>query len=80
MSMSEEDLRKLARDAVADQSAEAIGRMGLMTCTLYESISRGAPPKLAATLTRDWFYLQLCKVLWPNDPAQPPLWDMSNND
>lgn len=80
MSMSEDEIRKLARDALAEQGTEAIERMGAMAATMYQAISRGAPPRLAATLTRDWFYLQVHKALWPNSSPQAPLWDMSTGE
>lgn len=75
MSMSEDDIRRLARDAQAEQGIEAIGRMGDIAVTLYQRLVVGMPPKLAATIVRDWHYLQLHKALWPSNPPSAPMWD-----
>lgn len=75
MGMSEDDLRRLAKDAAAEQGIESAERMGNVTVALYKSLLAGSHPRLAAILTRDWFYLTVHKSLWPNNAPSAPMWD-----
>lgn len=75
MAMSEDDLRRLARDAAAEQGIESAERMGRLAVALYQSLLAGSPARLAAILTRDWFYLTVHKSLWPNNAPSAPMWE-----
>lgn len=65
MPLGDDEIRKLARDAAGEQGMEAIERMSKLAITMYQGLSNGMPSKLAATLTRDWFYLSVHKANYP---------------
>lgn len=75
-SEAEETARRLLRSAEADQNEAGMTAIGSLASTLYGSLIAGnVPAALAATLTRDWFYLQLSRSLWPEQVPSPPFWN-----
>lgn len=76
MSEADETARRLLQQAQLDQSEAALGALGTIAGNLYGSLAAQMPSNLAATLTRDWFFLALSRSLWPeHGPPQSPYWD-----
>ena len=76
MSNSEDEIRRLLQQSKADQGEAGAQQLGRMAGAMYTAmIAGGLPVRLAGTLTRDWFYLQMHKAMFPNTPPSPPFWD-----
>lgn len=75
MSNDPDDLARRLLRAQSDQGEAGAEAMGRLAGTLYQSLVEKCPQPLAATLTRDWFYLQLSRVLWPDQLPGAMFWD-----
>jgi hypothetical protein len=75
VSDADEVARRLLRSVEADQSQAGIEQLGALAGALFVSLDTHVPSNLAATLTRDWFFLNLCRSLWPDHMPQAPFWD-----
>lgn len=74
----DEKIKRLKQLGAVDQSIAGATTLGEMGGALYTSlIANGTPVKLAATMTRDWFFLQMTRALWgPSMMPSPPFWDI----
>ena len=75
MSDDPDDLARRLLRAQSDQSEAGISAFGMLAGSLYQSLAEKCPQPLAATLTRDWFYLQLSRILWPDQLPGAMFWD-----
>jgi hypothetical protein len=73
---NEDEIRRLLQQQVTDQGEAGAANLGRLAGSLYTSmLAHGLPVRLAGTLTRDWFYLNMHKAMFPNTPPQAPFWD-----
>lgn len=80
MSNSEDEIRRLLQQSKIDQGEAGGSAIGRLAGALYTAmLASGIPVRLAGTLTRDWFYLQMHKAMFPNSPPQPPFWDSGHS-
>ena len=76
MSNSEDEIRRLLQQAKVDQGEAGGSAIGKLAGALYTSmLANGIPVRLASTLIRDWFYLQMHKAMFPDTPPNAPFWD-----
>lgn len=69
--MNDDDIRKLTGAAAFDQTIAGLGQLAATYGTFYQGLLKeGIPDDLACSMVRDWFNLQVKKMLWP-DSAPP---------
>lgn len=78
MQESDEKIRRLLQGAAVDQAQTGAEHLASFASILYNGFTAGGlPSHVAATMTRDWFHLQMTRAIFgPGaSPPIPPGWD-----